>query len=175
MIFFNSRELSAKLDIKLDKWKRWVREFLPPDPLGGLQSGYARQFSQKSAFRVYLGGYLVATLKFSIPEAGRILSDLDGWLRNNGFFSLTPPNGHFQNATAGYRVYIYPVDHQGFGYTIRRIQAQPVRDADGMFQETYARTLLQTAEDPLSTGRIAGARVLGISALYQDFVRKLGH
>ena len=63
--FYQNRELSQKLGVKLAKWKRWSREFLPPDPLGGLQSGYARQYNLNDAFSVYLGGYLVSELKFS--------------------------------------------------------------------------------------------------------------
>jgi hypothetical protein len=174
MIFFQSRELAAKLDINLAKWKRWVREFLPPDPLGGLQSGYARQFSQKSAFRVYLGGYLVAALKFSIPEAVRILDDLDAWLRTNGFFALHPHKAHVKNAAAGCWIYIYSVDHQHFGYSIRSIVAQPTLGADGLFQEKYSRTLFNATDDPLSTRQVESARILEVSALYQNFMRKLG-
>ncbi|MBW2491912.1 MAG: hypothetical protein JRE65_12275, partial [Deltaproteobacteria bacterium] len=51
--FFTNRELSDSLDIKLTKWKRWSREFLPPDPLGGMQSGYARQYHPDQAFTVF--------------------------------------------------------------------------------------------------------------------------
>ena len=43
--FYLNRELSDRLGIRLSRWKRWSREFLPPDPLGGLQSGFARQYS----------------------------------------------------------------------------------------------------------------------------------
>ncbi len=94
MIYFNSRHLSENLGINLAKWKRWVREFLPPDPLGGLQSGYARQFNFKDAFRVYLGGRLVSILRFSIPETRQILLDLDSPLEANGFFELYPNPGN---------------------------------------------------------------------------------
>lgn len=85
--FFQNRELSEKLGIKLAKWKRWSREFLPPDPLGGMQSGYARQFSLDDAFVVYVGGYLVSELKFSIPEARQILFDLREWMLSHGFYT----------------------------------------------------------------------------------------
>ena len=73
--FFTNRELSERLGIKLAKWKRWSREFLPPDPLGGMQSGYARQYNPDQAFTVFLGGHLVADLKFTIPEANQIIQD----------------------------------------------------------------------------------------------------
>ncbi|MEJ2097896.1 MAG: hypothetical protein P8Y38_12350, partial [Deltaproteobacteria bacterium] len=84
--FYQNRELSKKLAIRLSKWKRWSREFLPPDPLGGLQSGYARQYSIDDAFTVYLGGYLVSELKFSIPAAKQILKDMKTWMQSHGFF-----------------------------------------------------------------------------------------
>ena len=83
--FFTARQLSSRLNVSLAKWKRWSREFLAPDPLGGLQSGYARQYKPDEAFRVHLGGYLVAEMKFSIPEAKQILGDLQGWLAMSGF------------------------------------------------------------------------------------------
>ena len=85
--FFTNRQMAAKLNIKLSRWKRWSREFLPPDPLGGLQSGLARQYTVDQAFTVYLGGYLVANLNFSIPEARSILSDLKPQLISLGFLS----------------------------------------------------------------------------------------
>ena len=77
--FYSNRELSEKLAIKLSKWKRWSREFLPPDPLGGQQSGYARQYPLDQAFTVFLGGHLGADLHFSIAEAKKILDDLNVW------------------------------------------------------------------------------------------------
>lgn len=83
--FYNNRELARKFCINMAKWKRWSREFLPPDPLGGIQSGYARQYHPDQVFAVYLGGYLVAHLKFTIPEAKKILADLQKWLRAHGF------------------------------------------------------------------------------------------
>ena len=79
--FYSSRDLAHHLKIPLNRWKRWAREFLPPDPLGGLQSGYARQFSPREAFIVYLGGFLVSALGFSIPQARRVIKDLSGWMK----------------------------------------------------------------------------------------------
>jgi hypothetical protein len=84
--FFKNRELSQKLGVNLARWKRWSREFLPPDPLGGLQSGVARHYSIDDAFTVYLGGHLVADLKFSIPEARCVLEDLRSWFGATGVY-----------------------------------------------------------------------------------------
>ena len=79
--FYQNRELSECLGIRLSRWKRWSREFLPPDPLGGLQSGYARQYTFSQAFTVYLGGHLVSNLGYSIPETRQILDDLEEWVK----------------------------------------------------------------------------------------------
>ena len=87
--FYSNRELSQKLEINLARFKRWSREFLPPDPLGGMQSGYARQYSIDNAFTVYLGGQLVSELKYTIPEAKKILADLKNWLKEKDFYINT--------------------------------------------------------------------------------------
>jgi hypothetical protein len=84
--FYTNKELSKKFDVNLARWKRWSREFLAPDPLGGLQSGYARQYNPDEAFTVALGGHLVGDLKFSIPEAKQILVDLHQWLVDHDFY-----------------------------------------------------------------------------------------
>ena len=175
MIYFQSRELAEKLDVNVSKWKRWVREFLPPDPLGGLQSGYARQFSCRSAFRGYLGGYLVAVLKFSVAEAGWILNDLEPWLKANGYSDLNPRKDHAKTSNCDDRIYIFPVDQQHFGYVIRCITDQKSLGSSEHMQENFTRTLLRTPVDPLTAGKLEGARVLGISALYAQFLHKLGH
>jgi len=84
--FYTNKELSKKFSVNLARWKRWSREFLAPDPLGGLQSGYARQYNPDEAFTVALGGHLVGDLKFSIPEAKQILVDLHQWLVDHDFY-----------------------------------------------------------------------------------------
>ena len=84
--FYTNKQLSEKFNVNLARWKRWSREFLPPDPLGGLQSGYARQYNPDEAFTVVLGGHLVGDLKFSVPEAKQILVDLHQWLVDHDFY-----------------------------------------------------------------------------------------
>lgn len=83
--YFLGRDLAHRLQIPLARWKRWAREFLPPDPLGGLQSGYARHYSIDQAFTVYLSGHLVSRSRYSIPESRQILSDLEHWLDEQGY------------------------------------------------------------------------------------------
>ena len=84
--FYTNKELSQKFNVNLARWKRWSREFLAPDPLGGLQSGYARQYNPDEAFTVVLGGHLLGDLKFSVPETKQILIDLHQWLVDHGFY-----------------------------------------------------------------------------------------
>jgi len=90
--FYTNKELADKFNLNLARLKRWSREFLPPDPLGGLQSGYARQYNPDEAFTVVLGGHLVGDLKFSIPETKQILVDLHQWLVDHGFYFYVSKN-----------------------------------------------------------------------------------
>jgi hypothetical protein len=83
--FYTNRELAGCFGINLAKWKRWSREFLPPDPLAGKQAGYARQYYFNEAFTVFLGGHLVGKLDFSVPQAREILHDVEKWLNARGF------------------------------------------------------------------------------------------
>ena len=93
-------------NINLAKWKRWSREFLPPDPLGGLQSGYARQYSPDEAFTVFLGGHLVGDLKFSISETKQILVDLHQWLVDHDFyFYFSKNSGSAKNSAPDINYY----------------------------------------------------------------------
>lgn len=128
--FFTNRELSSILDINLAKWKRWSREFLPPDPLGGMQSGVARHYSIDDAFTVFLGGHLVADHKFSIPETRQILQDLRPWLEGAGVYLTGKIQEQFkrrlQPVVKEYTIYISrdakaPKRHPMFCYLMKGI------------------------------------------------------
>jgi len=144
--YFTNRELSQKLEIKLAKWKRWSREFLPPDPLGGLQSGYARHYHPDEAFRVYLGGCLVAELNFSIPEAKRILSDLETWFEKQGFqFNAESPETQSEfKQVRRYLIRVFINKKQGFWYEIRGIAANEKQIYQGvrLNTELYEKTVI---------------------------------
>lgn len=123
MIYYKSKYLSERLLINLAKWKRWVREFLPPDPLGGLQSGYARQFNLKEAFRVYLGGQLVGAMRFSIPQTRKILTDLDSELEALGFYDLYPNQRRVP--IENHWLCIYNMPQGGFEYGLGATPREP--------------------------------------------------
>ena len=184
--FFTNRELSQRLGINLAKWKRWSREFLPPDPLGGLQSGYARQYNPNQAFTVHLGGHLVANGKFSIPETKQILQDLHEWLRNNGFyFDVKGPVDFSKGAQHLVRktiVFIIKSKHTTAGlpkfhYIIRGIVSTTAVRHEGhdMMQALYTETFINCDDaDPSADLATNTAKTLNISDFLQRFVNGVG-
>lgn len=174
MLFYKNKELSNILLINLPKWKRWVREFLPPDPLGGLQSGYARQLNLKETFKVYLGGYLVSELKFSLPEARVIISDLSPWLRGHGFHSLHLDQlAEATNSSLQHIIFIYNNPKNGFAYTIREIIHHKNIDNGSGRLEKFAQIVIRNDEDLLINGIVTGARVLSITNLVRRFIKRM--
>ncbi len=137
--FFTNRELSKQLGINLAKWKRWSREFLPPDPLGGMQSGYARQYHPDQAFTVFLGGHLVGDLKFAIPEARQMMQDLKPWMSDKGFFF--EPKG-------------YAVSDKGVDALVQRyiISIQREEGTDNRFKFIYTARGIISDEPVLHNG-----------------------
>jgi hypothetical protein len=172
MIYYQSKYLAEKTCIKAARWKRWVREFLPPDPLGGLQSGYARQFNLKDAFRVYLGGYLVSSLKFSVVEAGKVLQDLQTWLKKNGFFELTIENSTRKTVNNGcsHRIYIMLSPAGEFSYSVRTYVPGDRAFGSGEITERYTLALINSVSDDIAAGCVPSARVIDISYLYHNFL-----
>lgn len=183
--FFTNRELSQRLDVNLAKWKRWSREFLPPDPLGGLQSGYARQYNPDEAFTVHLGGHLVADGKFSIPEAKQILLDLHEWLRDNGFYfdvkgNVDVPKG-VRPPVKKNIVFIVKRSRSNDGlpefcYIIRGIISKKGIRSEGvdMMQALYTETFINSDADPFVDLETNTAKTLNISGFLYRFVECMG-
>jgi len=182
--FFTNRELSDRLGIKLSKWKRWSREFLPPDPLGGMQSGYARQYHPDQAFTVFFGGHLVADLKFSIPEANQIIQDLNKWLSEKGFFF--DPGGHsvFDNGLDAlikkYIIFIRrekgPDKRFQFIYTARGvISNEPVQyKGFEIMKKLYVETSVNQGPEKPSEMDMNVVKTLYITGILTDFVDVIG-
>ena len=182
--FYTNQELSQKFKIKLARWKRWSREFLPPDPLGGLQSGYARQYNPDEAFTVFLGGNLVGDLKFSIPEARQIMHDLQSWLVDRGFYYNFSGTSLSENRTkfiiqhyqiAIYRPTIGDNNDSAFFYLTKgliaqesiKLHAAPVR------QERFIESSINPAKRESPVNAAASHQVLNISNLRHRFLRLL--
>lgn len=192
--YYTNRDLSVRLGTKLAKWKRWSREFLPPDPLGGMQSGYTRQYTPDEAFTVYLGGHLVADLHFTIPDARQILQDLREWLSENGFrFNAGPltkkPREHGKDPIHHYRIYItlatqnntpdtseHDEGNRGFLYHIRGILSEkplPESNIGAKIAHFIEMTLPDHAIDPPSLADMKIVKMLNITPLLQDFIERL--
>ena len=181
--FYNNRELAEKFQINPAKWKRWSREFLPPDPLGGIQSGYARQYHPDQVFTVYFGGYLVAYLKFTIPEARQILADLQKWLHSNGFcFNGNKADfktGINEKAGRHYRLFIIRPEQYGFlkgnfQYRIQEIisSSKVVHGGRSVTQELYVDAFQDSIKN--SDLSMESATMVDIIGFMSDFVKKLG-
>jgi hypothetical protein len=182
--FFTNRELSDRLRIKLAKWKRWSREFLPPDPLGGMQSGYARQFNPDQAFTVFLGGHLVADLKFSIPEASQIIQDLNSWLSEKGFFfDLRGHSVSHKGLDALIKKYIIFIRREKgldkrfkFIYTARGIISNEPLQHKGfeMMKKLYVETSVNQGPEKPSEMDMNVVKTLYITGMLSDFVDAVG-
>ena len=181
--FFTNRQISKRLDINLARWKRWSREFIPPDPLGGMQTGYARQYHPDEAFNVHLGGHLVSDLKFAIPEAKQILADLQGWLADNGFYFNVKGGAISQNGVEAlikeYIVFItkerLPDNADRIRYTLRGIISQkPVHYQNfEVMEELYAQTEIGLLPDkPVGAGMHV-VNTLKINVVLNNFVTRM--
>jgi hypothetical protein len=181
--FFSNRELSAGLSIPLAKWKRWSREFLPPDPLGGLQSGVTRQFSVDEALIVFLGGHLVAELKTSVPDARQILKDLTPCLRDIGLFAKSRVHERFSAGSTDqitfYTLFIYRNSTETgaaarFTYTLRGEISRTSQDQGSrtVYLERYIEERFPLSAQSLP--KQLSSRTLYISAMADFFVNALG-
>lgn len=179
--FLTNKELSQIFNINLAKWKRWSREFLPPDLLGGLQSGYARQYNLDEAFTVFLGGHLVGNLKFTIPEARQILHELRQWLVDHDFYFDFSGNANPRNKSAHpvqkYRIAIVSTkitegNLPGLRYLAKATVASEPVDFNGvpMQQERYFESWVSTSDDAPAQLNAESYRVLNISILRRTFL-----
>jgi len=181
--YFTNREISEKLEINLARWKRWSREFIPPDPLGGMQTGYARQYHPDEAFNVHLGGHLVSDLKFAIPEAKQILADLQEWLGDKGFYFNVKGGTASKNGVEAlikeYIVFItkerLPDNIDRIRYTVRGIISQkPVHYQNfEVMEELYAEKKIGLLPDkPAGAGRHV-VKILKINDVLNNFVTRM--
>ena len=184
--FHTNKELSKAFKINLAKWKRWSREFLPPDPLGGLQSGYARQYNLDEGFTVFLGGHLVGDLKFTIPESRQILNDLHQWLVDHDFYfdfsGTANPVKESGHPVQNYQIAIINRKISGgstfgFSYWVKAVlSAEPVDFGDDQIrQEQFIETLIGPLADRPAylSAEVESYCVLNINALRQNFLNSL--
>lgn len=182
--FYTNRELSEILDVNLARWKRWSRAFLPPDPLGGMRSGYARQYVFKDLFKVFLGGYLLSHLKMSVLESRQILTDLSLWLEKHGFYADNGGNGQsLEKRRAPYRIHVaaFKTDaaknQLAFAYLIQKTIDLRI-DSSSSFRcviETMEETVIpdDRQQDKGVFAHNPNLHTIHISALYEDVIERL--
>ena len=183
--FYTNRELAQKFGLNLAKWKRWSREFLPPDPLGGLQSGFARQYTLKDAFRVYLAGFLVSELKYSIPAAKEIIDELTNWLESEEFLTnhdlfLRRTNNaavpiERYNVIISQRKSATDASRVEFNYQIRGIISNTPELYEGMsiHVERYVETLIHTSDDSAAPAGAGCSQILHLTDIIEHFMNCL--
>ena len=182
--FYTNKELSKKFNVNLARWKRWSREFLPPDPLGGLQSGYARQYNPDEAFTVVLGGHLVGDLKFSISETKQILVDLHQWLVDHDFyFYFSKTSGSAKNSAPDINYYQLTISSGairrdndcGLSYWARGIISVDIINLHGVRvrREHFIEASIGPKESESSRLNAESYRVLNISEFRKRFLNHL--
>jgi hypothetical protein len=178
--YYTSRGLSEIFHIKLARWKRWSREFLPPDPLGGLQSGYARQYTVDDAFIVYIGGHLVNNLQFSIPDTRKILKDMKGWLKENGFLGYADQkaSSSYLNKDLSTEQFIVILRNKNDGKPVCcvrdiMIRSSPDGNDAGMWEECYRVSWIPPDPDPETIQPAVSAKVIFITKILAEFARHL--
>ena len=183
--YYTNRDLAQKLEINLARWKRWSRSFLPPDPLGGMQSGYARQYLFKDLFKVFLGGFLLGHLKLSVVESQQLLNDISPWLEKNGYFDWNHSNGSVKTVAPRpntQMIYFCPTTGNGteggvaFRYLIRET-LQRTEDADNPDRRTsitYEETFIPSASvESIHPVDHPHVRIINLTALFNQVVQKL--
>ncbi|MCG6894548.1 MAG: MerR family transcriptional regulator [Desulfobacteraceae bacterium] len=182
--YYTNRQLSESFGVNLAKWKRWSREFLAPDPLGGLQSGYARQYSPDDAFQLFLAGYLVSSAGFTIPDTRQVLQDLRPLMEASGFrfdpagLDRSDSKNPTAEAAVDIRVWIQSGNASRMHYRIQTIERRTRLGRKGgseRLEERWSEELLP--DRPYwSRSQLAGygARLLPLGAMLWEFVDLLG-
>ncbi len=174
---FNARQLSSFFQVKLATWKRWSREFLPPDRKARMRSGRTRFFSSNQAFEVFLGAHLVSFLRYSIPEAREIIGGLKTWVRKNGVYPETSDvDPETVRKMKQLQVIIHQKDDGTFCCESKHIvSVQPrMSQRTNVIEEVYEQEWLPgaTVEDMLRI-RFINFRVLEIGMVRDSFDRAM--
>ena len=175
----DARQISSSLGVKLSTWKRWSREFLPPDPRARMRSGQTRFFSLNQTFEVYLGAHLVSSLKFSIPEAREIIGGLRQWLRKNNIYPEAPDaNAEALRRRQQLQVIIHEKEDGTFCCESKHtVSVKPTMGrGTNVIEEVYEQEWIAGArvEDMLRIGFVY-FRVLEIGKVRDSFDRALGN
>jgi hypothetical protein len=150
MVNIDNRSLAPSTGFSHPQIKRWAVAFLDPDPNVGQHSGRARSYNFDEAVRLYLGGYLVARLKYSIGEALQILDQVFEWLSTRKWLPSerktferlkTKPKIHAFGDFPELIIEVARGDSGEFCYRIREVierkRKNPESREEPVWQETY--------------------------------------
>jgi hypothetical protein len=174
---FTSKQASLSFRVKLATWKRWSREFLPPDRKAGMRCGRTRLFSPDQAFEVYLGAHLVSFLRYSIPEAREIIAGLRTWLRKNTVYpEISDANPEAVRRMKQLQVIIHQKDDGAFRCESKRtVRVKPgMERGTNLVEEVYEQEWLPgaTVEDMMRI-KFVNFRVLEIGKVRESFDQAL--
>jgi len=174
---FSNRLIALILGESQTKARRWAKEFLPPDPKKGLRSGKTRQHSLNSLFIVFLGGYLVNGMGFSVSATKTILTDLRPWMEREGVLPGEKANFRSKNRNSRnverYDVYIMLTGNPlAFCYECRGL-IREIKDTHGMARSEYTVEFFRGAHVTETNPIIDHARILSISNLLYRFQMRL--
>lgn len=163
-----NREAAERFDWPLARWKRWTREFLPPDPEAGMRKGIKREIWVNDAFHVFLGGVLVNELNFGISQAKTIIRDI--WPKLS--------ERHFLPATA---LKMYPdliefVIHpegSGFRYELREIMQELPQGNSKLRRVVYECESFRTRDDDDSSKPSPVGRIVNLTYWLEFFINRM--
>jgi hypothetical protein len=80
-----ARLIAKATEYTLKQTHRWTVSFVGHDPNTGRWSGIKREYSVDEAFKVYLGGVLIAECRLTADEAKTVTEDISNWLEQKGW------------------------------------------------------------------------------------------
>ncbi|RJR40809.1 MAG: MerR family transcriptional regulator [Desulfobacteraceae bacterium] len=137
---FTAKDLAAVTGERLSTAKRWTRLFLAPDPEVGLQRGRQRLFSEEEAFTVFMAGYLVSKLGFSVADAKIILGDLLSWMKKQGIY---PERGITESPVKTWHAEIMTAEKGFFYHFHGTVEHILIDKTENIYQERFVVKLLQ--------------------------------
>jgi len=185
-----NKQLSEIIAKSHPKTRRFVKDFLPPDPIAHQQSGKARMLSLNDAFHVCIGAHLVADMGYTTAQAKTILSGIGSWLKQAGLFPEKTPEYKPSKANGLVTSYIVeirktkligkPENAAGFSYRYKGTIFERVNKDFGLMEYGAVIFNKQYIEGPiidhLKVGTLTDpldVRILGISLLRDQFLAKI--
>ena len=171
----NNRELSKAFDVIDTTWKKWSREFLPPDPLSGKGRGRTREYTPEQAFVVYLGGIMVSEKAMTFRETREALDVICDFMKKKGLFTIKEAfQNIMSNSSETWEIMITRTPG-GSNYTVESVIEETVLDdvetESGLTAQKYnKRYYVLPLKENSPTGSPICTVHLPLDSLIKDFV-----